>query len=142
MILRVVKIGTSLLRGSCGRETAEVIEGYAAALSASFERGDKVVLVTSGAVGLGCSCLGIESRPKAVVPLQAAAAVGQGDRGDQRGHRQSVGLYRVEGHTECVVQACSVQGTISKAQRGAHRHQHSHGRHHGDWCFRCLECHR
>ena len=78
MILRVVKIGTSLLRGSCGRETAEVIEGYAAALSASFERGDKVVLVTSGAVGLGCSCLGIESRPKAVVPLQAAAAVGQG----------------------------------------------------------------
>ncbi|GCE65366.1 glutamate 5-kinase [cyanobiont of Ornithocercus magnificus] len=78
MTLRVVKVGTSLLRGFYGRDTSEIIEGYAAALSASFERGDKVVLVTSGAVGLGCSCLGIDSRPEAMVELQAAAAVGQG----------------------------------------------------------------
>lgn len=74
MTLWVVKLGTSLLRG----DTASTIEGYAACISAAFDRGDQVVLVTSGAVGLGCQRLGLSQRPEAVVDLQAAAAVGQG----------------------------------------------------------------
>ena len=42
-------------------------------------RGDQVVLVTSGAVGLGCQRLAsCPDRPDAVVALQAAAAIGQG----------------------------------------------------------------
>ena len=50
MTLWVVKIGTSLLRG----ETAATIDGYARCFAGAMARGDQVVLVTSGAVGLGC----------------------------------------------------------------------------------------
>ena len=74
MTLWVVKIGTSLLRG----ETAATIEGYARCFAAAMARGDQVVLVTSGAVGLGCQKLAKSSRPDTVVGLQAAAAIGQG----------------------------------------------------------------
>jgi glutamate 5-kinase len=78
MTLRVVKVGTSLLRGQTGQTTADVIGLLAASLSSSLARGDKVLLVTSGAVGLGCRRLGLDQRPDSVVALQAAAAVGQG----------------------------------------------------------------
>ena len=74
MTLWVVKLGTSLLRG----DTAAAIEGYAKGIAAAQQRGDQVVLVTSGAVGLGCQRLGLTQRPASVVSLQAAAAVGQG----------------------------------------------------------------
>ncbi|MBM5800254.1 MAG: glutamate 5-kinase [Cyanobacteria bacterium K_DeepCast_35m_m2_023] len=74
----VVKVGTSLLRGNSARSTAAVITDLAASLSRAQTRGDRVVLVTSGAVGLGCAALGLERRPSEVQALQAAAAVGQG----------------------------------------------------------------
>ena len=74
MTLWVVKLGTSLLRG----DTAAAIDGYATGIAAALARGDRVVLVTSGAVGLGCQRLGLSQRPETVVALQATAAVGQG----------------------------------------------------------------
>ena len=74
MTLWVVKIGTSLLRG----ETATTIDGYARCFAGAMDRGDQVVLVTSGAVGLGCQKLALTNRPDTVVALQAAAAIGQG----------------------------------------------------------------
>ena len=74
MTLWVVKLGTSLLRG----DTAAAIDGYATGIAATLARGDRVVLVTSGAVGLGCQRLGLSQRPETVVALQATAAVGQG----------------------------------------------------------------
>jgi glutamate 5-kinase len=40
-------------------------------------RGHTVVLVSSGAVAMGCRKLGIDTRPRALPQLQAAAAVGQ-----------------------------------------------------------------
>jgi glutamate 5-kinase len=75
---RVIKVGTSLLRGSRQRPTAAVIADLAASLHSAHQRGDSLVLVTSGAVGLGCQVLELEQRPSLVVALQAAAAVGQG----------------------------------------------------------------
>jgi glutamate 5-kinase len=75
---RVVKIGTSLLRGQPGRNTTAVITDLAASLARCRQRGESVALVTSGAVGLGCGLLQLERRPSEVVALQAAAAVGQG----------------------------------------------------------------
>ena len=75
---RVVKVGTSLLRGSSERPTAAVIADLAASLNRARRRGDAITLVTSGAVGLGCSVLAMAQRPSEVVALQAAAAVGQG----------------------------------------------------------------
>ena len=74
MTLWVVKIGTSILRG----ETATTIDGYARCFAGAMARGDQVVLVTSGAVGLGCQKLALTNRPDTVVALQAAAAIGQG----------------------------------------------------------------
>ena len=78
MTLRVVKVGTSLLRGQKGQTTADVIDQLTTVLAASLARGDRAVLVSSGAVGLGCRRLGREARPESVVGLQAAAAIGQG----------------------------------------------------------------
>ena len=78
MTLRVVKVGTSLLRGQHGSTTTDVIANLTSSLAASLSRGDRAVLVSSGAVGLGCSRLGLDQRPESVVALQAAAAIGQG----------------------------------------------------------------
>ncbi len=75
---RVVKVGTSLLRGSPERPTAAVIADLAASLNRACRRGESIALVTSGAVGLGCASLQMAARPTAVEALQAAAAVGQG----------------------------------------------------------------
>jgi glutamate 5-kinase len=55
-----------------------VIADLAASLNRARRRGDAIALVTSGAVGLGCSVLEMAQRPSEVVALQAAAAVGQG----------------------------------------------------------------
>ena len=75
---RVIKVGTSLLRGQEGRTTEQVIGDLAASLCGLWQGGEPVVLVTSGAVGLGCHALGQGQRPSEVEALQAAAAVGQG----------------------------------------------------------------
>jgi glutamate 5-kinase len=75
---RVIKVGTSLLRGDASRSTEQVIADLASSLSDLWQRGEPVALVTSGAVGLGCHALGQAQRPSEVEALQAAAAVGQG----------------------------------------------------------------
>jgi glutamate 5-kinase len=75
---RVVKLGTSLLRGSSARSTAAVITDLATAIARAQRRGERLALVTSGAVGLGCHALGLERRPTAMEAIQAAAAIGQG----------------------------------------------------------------
>jgi glutamate 5-kinase len=75
---RVIKVGTSLLRGTPERGTEAVIGGLADSLCGLWRRQEPVVLVTSGAVGLGCHALGHGQRPSELEALQAAAAVGQG----------------------------------------------------------------
>ena len=60
---RVIKIGTSVLRGSGSRGTDAVIADLASSLCGLWRRGEPVVLVTSGAVGLGCNALQLEQRP-------------------------------------------------------------------------------
>ena len=73
----VVKIGTSILRGTNEKSTEEVIEILCRSLTSFILKGNKVVLVTSGAVGLGCKKLNLNTRPKELSTLQAVAAVGQ-----------------------------------------------------------------
>ena len=75
---RVIKVGTSLLRGSAQRSTAAVITDLATSFSRQTHQGDSMALVTSGAVGLGCEVLGLPRRPEELQALQAAAAIGQG----------------------------------------------------------------
>ena len=78
MTLRVVKVGTSLLRQRQNASTADAIARLSCNLAESMGRGDRVVLVSSGAVGLGCQRLGMTRRPLSLPGLQAAASVGQG----------------------------------------------------------------
>ena len=78
MSLWVVKIGTSLLRGSEKISTESVINNYTKSIAKSKQKGNKIVLVSSGAVGLGCIRLKLRNRPNDLVSLQAAAAIGQG----------------------------------------------------------------
>ena len=107
---RVIKVGTSLLRGQEGRSTERVIGDLAASLCGLWQRGESVVLVTSGAVGLGCHALGHSSRPSEVEALQAAAAVGQGRL--MTLYDQAFGC-----HNRCVAQVLLTRGDLASRRR-------------------------
>ena len=77
MKLWVIKIGTSILRGSDEFSTEETIRRLCHYVSNFISKGNKLILVTSGAVGLGCKKLNLNQRPKELTSLQAIAAVGQ-----------------------------------------------------------------
>ena len=73
----VVKVGTRVLTHSDGRLNEERIASLAEDVTAAYESGHRVVLVSSGAVGAGMSLLGLKQRPTDLAKLQAVAAVGQ-----------------------------------------------------------------
>ncbi|MBW4431724.1 MAG: glutamate 5-kinase [Pelatocladus maniniholoensis HA4357-MV3] len=75
----VVKIGTSsLTQPETGQLAISTIATLAETLSHLQRQGNRVILVSSGAVGVGCARLGLTQRPKAIALKQAVAAVGQG----------------------------------------------------------------
>ncbi len=75
----VIKIGTSsLTRPENGQLALSTIAALVETLCALVQQGHRVVLVSSGAVGVGCSRLGITERPQKMAVKQAIAAVGQG----------------------------------------------------------------
>ena len=78
MTVWVIKIGTSLLKGKNKLSSAEIINHYCSHISRCMDHGHKVLIVSSGAVGLGCNQLRKKERPEDITELQAAAAVGQG----------------------------------------------------------------
>ncbi len=73
----VVKVGTSTLTHSTGKLDLRHLETLARVLSDIKNTGIDVVLVTSGAIGVGMSKLGMTVRPDDVRYKQAAASVGQ-----------------------------------------------------------------
>ena len=77
MKLWVIKIGTSILRGSNKISTEDVIRILSKYINNFISKGNKVVLVTSGAVGLGCKKLNLKKRPLELTELQAMASIGQ-----------------------------------------------------------------
>lgn len=74
----VVKIGTSSLTKPDGHLAIAVIASLVETLCALQVAGHQVVLVSSGAVGVGCARLNLTERPKTMSMKQAVAAVGQG----------------------------------------------------------------
>jgi len=74
---RVVKIGSALLVDRAGRLRREWLDSLAADLAACRERGEEVIVVTSGAIALGRAALGLKARVLRLEDKQAAAAVGQ-----------------------------------------------------------------
>lgn len=75
----VVKIGTSSLSYANGRMNFHSIEKLAYVLSAIRRQGVQVILVSSGAIGVGAGRLGLTKRPKELAKKQALAAVGQAE---------------------------------------------------------------
>jgi len=73
----VVKVGSRVLIQRTGRPDLPRIRALVEDLAALRQQGRDVVLVSSGAIGVGIEALGMKSRPTSVPDLQMAAAVGQ-----------------------------------------------------------------
>lgn len=73
----VIKVGTSTLAYSTGRLNIRHVEHLCKVISDLKNAGNEVVLVSSGAIGMGVSKLNLDSRPSDMPSKQAAAAVGQ-----------------------------------------------------------------
>ncbi|WP_038290348.1 glutamate 5-kinase [Acetivibrio straminisolvens] len=73
----VIKVGTSTLTYENGEMNLARIEKLVRVISDLMHQGKTVVLVTSGAIGVGVSKLKLSSRPKELKDKQAVAAVGQ-----------------------------------------------------------------
>jgi glutamate 5-kinase len=74
----VLKIGTSSLTRSDGKLALAAIANLVESIVDLKAQGYGVVLVSSGAVGVGSARLGLTERPQTIALKQAAAAVGQG----------------------------------------------------------------
>ena len=73
----VVKVGTSTLAHATGRLNIRHVEELVKVLSDLKNAGHEVILVSSGAIGMGVGKLGLRQRPTDIPTKQAAAAVGQ-----------------------------------------------------------------
>ena len=72
-----VKVGTSTLAHATGRLNIQRMEGLCKVLSDLKNAGHEIILVSSGAIGMGVGKLNLPGRPKDMPTKQAAAAVGQ-----------------------------------------------------------------
>jgi len=73
----VIKVGTSSLTYDGGRVNIGSMEKLVRKLADLTNMGREIILVSSGAVGIGMGRLKMESRPDEITERQAVAAVGQ-----------------------------------------------------------------
>ena len=73
----VVKVGTSTLAHPTGHMNIRRVEALCKVLSDVKNAGHEVILVSSGAIGMGVGKLSLAARPEDIPTKQAAAAVGQ-----------------------------------------------------------------
>ncbi len=73
----VIKVGTSTLTHSTGNLNIRHVEELCKVMSDLKNAGHELILVSSGAIGMGIGKLGLSERPKDMPTKQAAAAVGQ-----------------------------------------------------------------
>ncbi|HBJ16319.1 MAG TPA: glutamate 5-kinase [Clostridiales bacterium] len=73
----VIKIGTSTLAHPTGHLNIRRVEQLCRIMSDIKNAGHELILVSSGAIGMGVGKLGLRERPKDIPSKQAAAAVGQ-----------------------------------------------------------------
>ena len=73
----VVKVGTSTLAHATGRLNIQRMERLCKVLSDLKNAGHQIILVSSGAIGMGVGKLNLPGRPADMPTKQAAAAVGQ-----------------------------------------------------------------
>ena len=73
----VIKIGTSTITHPTGRLNIRQMEALCKVLSDLKNAGNEVILVSSGAIGMGVGKLSLPARPTDMSTKQACAAVGQ-----------------------------------------------------------------
>lgn len=73
----VVKLGTSTLTHPTGHLNIRRVEELTKVISDIVNAGNEVIMVSSGAIGMGVGKLGLRKRPTDIPTKQAAAAVGQ-----------------------------------------------------------------
>ena len=73
----VIKVGTSTLTHKTGRLNIRRMERLVKTLADIQNSGREIILVSSGAIGLGMSKMGLRERPTDTPMKQACAAVGQ-----------------------------------------------------------------
>ncbi len=73
----VIKVGTSTLAHSTGKINIRRMEKLVKVISDVKNAGNEVILVSSGAIGMGMGKLSLKERPKDMPTKQAASAVGQ-----------------------------------------------------------------
>lgn len=73
----VIKLGTSTLAHSTGKLNIRRMTNLVRVISDLHNSGKEIIMVSSGAVGLGTGKLGLSKKPKDTKLKQAVAAVGQ-----------------------------------------------------------------
>lgn len=106
----VVKVGTSSLTYANGKMNFRFMDHLVRQLSDLKNRGMQVILVTSGAIGVGLPVLGFQKKPDFLPYKQAAAAVGQGVLMNMYEH-----LFHEYGHT--VAQLLFTKGDAVNSKR-------------------------
>jgi len=76
-IIVVIKIGTKVIASSDKTLDKILLKGLIGQISDILDKGLKVIVVTSGAIGAGMGLLGMKKRPVKLEELQAAASIGQ-----------------------------------------------------------------
>ncbi|HNX28270.1 MAG TPA: glutamate 5-kinase [Syntrophomonadaceae bacterium] len=74
----VVKVGTSTLTYANGKLNLNRMERLVRELADLHNAGKEVILVSSGAIGVGAERMGIKAAPRTIPEKQALAAIGQG----------------------------------------------------------------
>lgn len=73
----VIKLGTSTLAHKTGRLNIRRVEELCKVISDLKNAGNEIIMVSSGAIGMGVGKLSLTERPTDIPTKQAAAAVGQ-----------------------------------------------------------------
>lgn len=73
----VIKLGTSTLAHKTGRVNIRRIEKLCKVVSDLKNAGNEIIMVSSGAIGMGVGKLNLNGRPEDMPSKQAAASVGQ-----------------------------------------------------------------
>lgn len=73
----VIKVGTSTLAHEGGRLNIRRVEELCKVMSDLKNAGNEIILVSSGAIGMGVGKLSLSGKPSDIPTKQAAAAVGQ-----------------------------------------------------------------
>ena len=75
----IVKLGSSIVAADDGSLRTDVLDSVCEQVAALEEGGERVAMVTSGAIARGMRLMELPVRPRSMDELQAASAVGQGD---------------------------------------------------------------